>query len=129
MKIFGRMELFDRVTLHADTRILWDFEGMKDGLEGLSKAVAGTSEEAAVEHAIRRVKDADTYDFDFRLNTSLTYKLLKGLDIQVFTQNLLGANRNKRYSYDFSGINRASPHRVRFIEEERTFGISLNFQR
>jgi len=83
----------------------------------------------AVEHAIRRVKDADTYDFDFRLNTSLTYKLLKGLDIQVFTQNLLGANRNKRYSYDFSGINRASPHRVRFIEEERTFGISLNFQR
>jgi len=128
LKIFGRMELFDRLTLHADTRFLWDFEGMKDGLEGLSKAVAGTSEEAAVEEAIRRVKDVDTYDFDFRLNTSLTYKLLKALDIQVFAQNLLGANRNKRYSYDFSGINRASPHRVRFIEEERTFGISLNFQ-
>jgi outer membrane receptor for ferrienterochelin and colicin len=115
------------MTLHADTRILWDYQGAKDGLEGLRRAVAGTSEEAAVEQAIRRVEDVDIYDFDFRLNTSFSYKLLKGLDIQVFVQNLLGANRNKRYSHD-NGSDKASPHRVRFIEEKRTFGISINYR-
>jgi outer membrane receptor protein involved in Fe transport len=127
LKLFGRVELFDRMTLHADTRILWDFEGMKDGLKGLRRAVAGTSEEAAVEQAIRRVEDVDTYDFDFRLNTSLSYKLLKGMDIQVFVQNLLGANRNKRYSHD-NGNDDASPNKLRFIEEERTFGVSINYR-
>jgi hypothetical protein len=126
-KLFGRMALFDRVTLHADTRILWDFEGMKDGLKGLRRAVAGTSEEAAVEEAIRRVEDVDTYDFDFRLNASLSYELRENLNIQIFSQNLLGANRNKRYSYD-NGNDDAAPAKVRYIEEERTFGISIDFK-
>jgi outer membrane receptor for ferrienterochelin and colicin len=80
-----------------------------------------------VEQAIRRVEDVDTYDFDFRLNTSLSYKLLKGLDIQVFVQNLLGANRNKRYSHDNANDD-ASPNKLRFIEEKRTFGISINYR-
>jgi len=100
---------------------------MKDGLKGLRRAVAGTSEEAAVEQAIRRVEDVDIHDFDFRLNASLDYKLRRGLDIQVFVQNLLGANRNKRYSYD-NGNDDAAPAKVRYIEEERTFGISINYR-
>jgi hypothetical protein len=125
-KFFGRVALFDRLMLHADTRILWDFEGMKDGLKGLRRAVAGTSEEAAVEQAIRRVEDVDIYDFDFRLNASLSYELRENLNIQIFSQNLLGANRNKRYSYD-NGNDDAAPAKVRYIEEERTFGISISF--
>ena len=121
-KFFGRAALFDRVTLHADTRILWDYQGAKDGLKGLRRAVA-----AAVEQAIRRVEDVDTYDFDFRLNASLSYELRENLNIQIFSQNLLGANRNKRYSYD-NGNDDAAPAKVRFIEEERTFGISIDFK-
>jgi outer membrane receptor protein involved in Fe transport len=128
LKLFGRMTLFDRVTLHVDARFLWDFQGSKDGLTGLRRAVAGLPEEAEVARSLRRLKDVGTYEYDFRLNASVSYKLLEGLDVQVFGQNLLGANRNKRYSYDFNGNNRASPHRVRFIEEPRVYGVRIDYQ-
>jgi outer membrane receptor protein involved in Fe transport len=128
LKFFGRVTLYDRLTLHGDARFLWDFQGMKDGLEGLRRAVAGQPEEAAVLAAIKRVEDEGAYDYDFRANVSLAYAFRKGFDIQIFIQNLLGANQNKRYSLDSPGINRASPHRVRFIEEPRTLGIRMDYQ-
>ena len=121
MKLFARVILFNKVTLHADARFLWDFQGMKDGLTGLKRTVAG------VERSIRQIKGVDTFDFDFRLNASVSYELCRGLSVQFFVQNLLGANRNKRYSYDFSGYNRGSPHRVRFIEEPRIYGFRMDY--
>jgi outer membrane receptor protein involved in Fe transport len=128
LKFFGQVAITDKMTLHADARILWDFQGQKDGLEALRRAVAGTSDEAAVKQAIRKVEDADTYDYDFRLNSSISYALRKDLTIQIFAQNLLGENGNKRYSYDYSGTSKPGPHRVRFVEEPRTYGIRIDYR-
>lgn len=128
LKFFGRAELLKKLTLHVDARLLWDFQGMKDGLTGLSDAVDGEPEEAAVEQAIEKVESVDTYDYDFRLNAALSYAVIENLSIQVFAQNLLGANRNKRYSLDQPGIDETAPDRVRFVEEPRTFGIRTDYQ-
>lgn len=127
-KFHGRVNLSEQLTLHVDGRFLWDFQGAKDGLTGLAKAVEGLPVYGAVGSALARVEDAGAYDYDFRLNASLTYDYSENLSLQIFAQNLLGRDGNKRYSYDFSGNNRTSPHRVRFTEEPRTFGILLRYQ-
>ena len=114
------------MTVHGDVRLFMDFRGLKDGLTGLRRAVDGEPEEADVTQSLDRVRGVGAYQFDFRLNASVSYEPVKNLSFQVFGQNLLGANRNKRYCYDFTGNVRASPHRVRFIEELPTFGIRLD---
>ena len=127
IKVFTRTELSEKVTLHVDARVLWDFQGAKDGLSALASAVSGLPEEAAVLAAIGKVNAADTYEYDFRLNASLDFQFTKGLSGQLFAQNLIGANGNKRYSYD-TGNNRASPKRARFTEEARAFGAILRYE-
>ncbi len=128
LKCFGRAAISEKTMLHVDGRLLWGFQGAKDGLTGLENAVTGLPEEPSVDAAIRRVENVGAYDYDFRLNASISYAFSGGLTIHVFGQNLTGSNRNKRYSYDFSGISKTSPHRVRFTEEPRTFGLRLNYE-
>ena len=123
-KLFGRVVLFKRLTFHADARFLWDFQGAKDGLEALGRALPG---DADVAQALRTVDGVGTYDFDFRFNASLSYEVVKGLDVQVFVQNLFGANRNKRYAYD-GGNDDTAPRKARFVEEPRAFGIRVDYR-
>lgn len=127
IKFFGRINLTNSLTLHADARLYWDYKGSQDGLDSLNQAVQGEPEEAAVEQSIAIVKAKNVYDYDFRFNASLLYKISKKLEVQIYGQNLLGANDNKRYSYD-SGNTRASPRRVRFVEEPQTFGFRLDYK-
>ena len=125
LKLYGRVNLSEKLTVHIDGRWLWDYQGAKDGLTGLANAVEGLPEEAAVEAALDRVDDVDAYEYDFRLNASVDYEFNEKVSVQIFAQNLLGRNDNKRYSYD-TGNDRASPKRVRFTEEPRTFGASVS---
>lgn len=126
-KIFGRLTLSKRMTIHADARIQWDFQGREDSLEGLRLAVAGEPEQADVERAIRRVREVDAFEPDFRANASFSYELRDNLGLRISVQNLLGANGNKRYSYD-EGENRAAPRRVRFVEEPRALEIRVEYR-
>jgi hypothetical protein len=111
--------------LHVDARYLWDYQGAKDGLRGLANAVSGQPEEADVNAAIQAVDVADAYDYDFRLNAALDYAVAERWTLQLFAQNLLGANDYKRYSYD-TGNDRASPKRARFTEEPSTVGMKVS---
>lgn len=127
LKFYTRTSLTDKLSLHIDGRWFSVFQGAKDGLTGLENAVDGEPVEADTDAAIKKVKDKDVYDYDLRLNASLTYQLDDNLSMSFFVQNLLGSNNNKRYSYD-TGNDRTSPKRVRFVEEERTFGITVRYR-
>lgn len=127
LKFHGRVTLVEKLTMHVDTRLLWDYQGARDGLTGLANAVDGLPVEADVLAAITKVETVGTYDYDFRLNASIDYELSNNFSVQVFAQNLLGRGRNKRYSYDFSGTHRAAPDRVRFTEEPTTWGVHLEY--
>jgi hypothetical protein len=126
-KFYARYDINEKWAAHIDGRVLWDFQGAKDGLTGLSRAVIGSGVSRAVNAAIDRIYDVDTFDYDFRLNASLDYAVNDNFSVQVFAQNLLGSNRNKRYSYD-TGSDELSPDRVRFIEEPRTFGFLMRYE-
>ncbi len=125
LKIHARFSLSEKVLLHVDARYLWDYQGAKDGLRGLANAVSGQPEEADVNAAIQAVDVADAYDYDFRLNAALDYAVAERWTLQLFAQNLLGANDYKRYSYD-TGNDRASPKRARFTEEPSTVGMKVS---
>lgn len=126
LKFFGRASLSNQMTVHINSRILWDYQGMKDGLTGLSQAMQGTADETVVETAIQQVNAVNSYDYDFRANASLTYRLSNYIELQVFMINILGANGNKRYSYD-NGNDDPAPTGVRFIEEPRTWGMRVEY--
>jgi hypothetical protein len=126
LKLFGRLSFLKRFILHLDARFLWDFQGAKDGLAALERALRGQPEEAAALAALGRVEDEDVFGMDFRLNGALTYLPLEGLEIQLFSQNLLGLSNNKRYSYD-EGISKPGPHKMRFIEEPRSVGVQVAY--
>ncbi|MFC1555301.1 TonB-dependent receptor plug domain-containing protein [candidate division KSB1 bacterium] len=126
-KLFGRFSLLNRITFHIDSRILWDFQGSKDGLTGLSNAVAGTADEAAVSNSINEVNNVNTYENDFRSNFSLSYLLNENFEMQFYGLNVFGANKNKRYSYDY-GNDKTAPAGVRFVEEPRVWGLKLNYR-
>jgi outer membrane receptor protein involved in Fe transport len=127
LKLYGRVRLFDQLTLHADARCLWDFRGGEDGLDALWRAVRGTELEPDVAASIRRLRRENVFQPDFRLNLALAYAPRAGVTIRLFSQNLLGTNGNKRYAVD-SGHDRPAPQKVRFVEEPRTFGASVELQ-
>lgn len=126
IKAFTHYKFTDDLTIHLDAHWFSAWQGAKDGLESLRRAVAGTNNEAAVEESLARVAAEDTYDSDFRLNLLLEYTMPKAFTLQIFSQNLLGRHGNKRYSYDDAGNNQAAPRRVRFTEEPQTYGLRLS---
>lgn len=125
-KFYERLDLSHDLLLHVDGQILWGFEGGKDGLQGLRDAVAGLPEEAAVLSGLQQADDEGVYDYQFRLSASLSWMPSDKLSLQFFAQNILGSDDSKRYSFD-TGSNKASPHRIRFTEEPRMYGIRLGY--
>lgn len=127
LKLYGLFTLNDRVTFHVNSRIVWDFQGAKDGFESLRSAVKGSILEQDVEDAMALVNNVNAYELDFRTNFSLSFKINARMELQFYGFNVIGKN-NKRYSYDFGNIQPA-PQRVRFIEEPRVFGLKFVFNR
>lgn len=125
LKIFGQTELADNIVLHLNGRLQWDYQGSRDGLEGLRKAVEGLPQETEVLAALDTVKDNGTHEYQLRLNASLSWEPLKDLVVRVYAQNILDVQKNLRYSYDIGAV-WPSPHRIRFIQEPRTFGVRVD---
>lgn len=126
-KFFARLALSKRVTLHADARVQWDFQGREDGLAALRRAVAGEGVEEAVERSLAVVEQVGAFEPELRADASFSYALRDDLGLTISIQNLLGSNGNKRYAYD-EGENRAAPRKVRFVEEPRAFEIRMEYR-
>ena len=125
LKLYGQVSLSDRIKFHVDSRIVWDFQGSKDGFGSIRNAVEGSSLGEPVENALRIVNNVNAFEADLRANFSISLTINNSMELQLFGFNLFGKN-NKRYSYDF-GNNSPAPRRVRFIEEPRVFGIRLGY--
>lgn len=114
--------------LHLDAHLLWAFDGPPDGINDTIEATQG---DPAQQDSIERADDifaTNAYDYDFRLNASLTYQLNDNTRLGVYGHNILGAHGNKRYHYD-TGSSGPLFSRTRFIEEPRhiSFRVSSKF--
>ncbi|MBN1595549.1 TonB-dependent receptor plug domain-containing protein [candidate division FCPU426 bacterium] len=125
-KFFTDYKIAPQHTVHMNVRVLWGMEGPQDGLEMLEKAAEGTSSEAALDNAIKEVRDKNAYKMDLRLDASYRYDLTESLGIILYGMNLLNVNGNKRYAYD-AGIVRLAPYRTNWVEEPLSVGVKVDY--
>jgi len=116
-KLYTNIGFLDgKLSLHADMKALWGFQGRKDGLDALEKAGGDLS-------SISDIRSKDAYDVEIAANLSLTYRINKSSKLTGFVQNIPILGDNKRYSYS-SGFKKSYPDKVSWIEEPTVFGIS-----
>jgi outer membrane receptor protein involved in Fe transport len=120
-KLFTTIDLVDgKVSLHANVRALWGFEGSKDGLDALARAGGRAN-------AIADIRQRDAYEAQITANLSLTCRINKTATAVLFIQNIPIIGENKRYSYS-SGFKLTYPDKVSWIEEPMVVGIAYNMK-
>lgn len=124
VKLYGCFYPKSWVSLHVDGRIMFGYQGARDGLTALENAVSGSEVESDVATVIDEVEADGVYSYDLRSNASITFHVKKWCELQLYVQNITTINGNRRYSYD-EGNDDPAPRRVRFIEEPRVFGIKV----
>ncbi|NRB38042.1 MAG: hypothetical protein HRU20_06180 [Pseudomonadales bacterium] len=72
------------------------------------------------------MNEADVYCLGFRLNLALSYRWQEDLEFNLYLQNLVSVNDNKRYSYD-TGNDDPAPRRVRYIQKPRSLSLALQY--
>jgi outer membrane receptor protein involved in Fe transport len=118
-KLYTNIGLVDEVlSLHADMRVLWGFEGSMDGLDALERAGGDLP-------SILNIRNHNVYDTEITANLSLTYRIDKLSTLVIFVQNISVLGDNKRYSYS-SGFKKSYPDKVSWVEEPTVFGISYH---
>lgn len=116
-KLFTNVGLLrGKLSLHADLRALWGFQGRQDGLEALERAGGRAAD-------IAEIRARDAYDVELTGNLSLAYHLSKTATLTVFVHNIPVFGDNKRYAYS-SGFKKSYPDKVSWIEEPIVVGIS-----
>jgi hypothetical protein len=120
-KLYTTIDLVeDKVSLHANVRALWGFEGSKDGLDALARAGGRAN-------AIADIRQRDAYAAQITANLSLTCRINKTATAVLFIQNIPVIGENKRYSYS-SGFKLTYPDKVSWIEEPTVVGIAYNMK-
>ncbi len=116
-KFFTNIDLLKgKLSLHADMRALWGFQGRKDGLDALEAAGGNAADIAAI-------RERDAYDLELTGDLSLAYHVSKNATLMLFVHNVPIFGDNKRYAYS-SGFKKAYPDKVSWIEEPTVVGLS-----
>ncbi len=126
-KAFANFKLPMNFTFHLDAHVFWAYEGARDLIPMLEKAIAApgvpAAQRASVQAALDDLKRRDVWDFDFRSNASLTYDFDSRFWASAIVMNLVGSNDNKRYQHDI-GATTLVP-RAFYTEEPRFFGLNV----
>ncbi|MFY0686632.1 MAG: TonB-dependent receptor plug domain-containing protein [Cyclobacteriaceae bacterium] len=137
-RLFVSQDLIEnRLGMHLNTRMFYGYEGSYDEMRMYENAYANTvipadlEEEFAIQRADfereRNILESyDAYEFDFRINASVSYKMPVNDKIKArfiaYSDNMLGSN--KRY-YVSTGSSGTVPDRLQFMEEPTTIGGRL----
>ncbi|MDJ1468856.1 TonB-dependent receptor plug domain-containing protein [Xanthocytophaga flava] len=126
-KLFVTYNLLNqKLVLHLDTRVLWNFAGSNDGLSAYQTAVSNVSAQFAdqVRAYVAEVRKNNIYKTDLRVNLSVEYKLTENIQLSAFANNLLYTNHARRYFYD-SGYTDVNPSKIKYTQEPRFYGVKL----
>lgn len=130
-KVQASYALFkERLILHANTRILWGYDGNMDMVHALQSALDTVTSpiKSDFDALVKKLEEDKAYGIDMRLNVSITYKVLSGLQVTAYCQNLYSVGA-RRYYYNsnsitsYSSIGRISP----YVEEPRVVGARVAY--
>jgi outer membrane receptor protein involved in Fe transport len=133
-KLFARVRPVKGLQFHFDTRIFWSFEGGQDGLSMIENVQPNRANDTLfarwvapkADSLAQFARDKGIYGLDWRFNASVSYTI-RNITATLYCMNLFGYGDNKRYSYD-AGVNSPTPHRVAFVEEPRTIGLTVGYE-
>jgi outer membrane receptor protein involved in Fe transport len=120
----------ERIILHLDSRIYWDFTGAQDGMKMMKNAIPFCSDSNTVKGIIGLIEKYDTYGTDIRINGSIKVSPFYNFDITLYGMNLLDLTNNKRLRYD-TGSKEEKYHYIMkngLIVEPLTIGLKLSYQ-
>lgn len=138
--IYTQKLMNEKLILHANARLFWDYAGSYDELRMYEEAYERfdvsqlTSDEqiqfeeqkSDFEREKKLLEDTKAYQANFKLNFSLSYRWPTSPKTELLTifyvDNFLGSR--KKY-YVSTGSTRAFPDRLRYILEPRTIGCRL----
>lgn len=128
-KAFVNWKVAKDWTLHLDGRLFWGYEGSQNEIQQFENAVAGLPAKDSVyvkrmREVLADLRSHDIYEMDGRLNASVTWAFAPGANVNLYCQNLVGLNDNKRYGMDTGGKG-LYPNRQVWLEEPRTFGFKV----
>lgn len=127
-KLFVNYKLFDnKLYLHADARLFWNFEGNLDGIEAVKKAAIGAADEKMMLAEMKALEKENAYKTDLKVNISVNYKIIENIELSVYVLNCIKIGA-KRYSYDAAVKFQGSYFMGGFIEEPTAFGASLKIK-
>jgi outer membrane receptor protein involved in Fe transport len=116
-----------KLTLHGDARVIWGFEGSKEGLENLNDALVQAGGNAVNVDTIKAMNSHHIYDTAVTANLSLTYHINKSADLTAFLQGIPVIGDNKRYAYS-SGFKTPHPEKASWVEEPMVVGFKYKIR-
>jgi len=138
--LFTQSFMNNRLKLHLDAQIYWEFDGSYDEARMYQEAYDNfdTSSLSALELAVfeqdkvefererELLDDEDAFELDYNLNASVSYlwSVNKNTDISIklYAENIL--NSSRRYNVS-TGSRRYYPERLEFLENPEVYGLSL----
>lgn len=131
-----RCKITPTVTLQADTRFFWSFEGYQDQLDALRRARPAIDTGAEgdtifyryvkpqIDSFVALVEAEDPYGPQLRFDLAAEWQMSKNVRLTGMVQNAFEIGENRRFDY-ISGLNQANP-RASWVEEPRTFYVKLS---
>lgn len=128
-KLFANLYFFDRdLVIHFNTRVLWGFKGALDGITLVEELIKGTEIEQQMQESIDFMRANNFYDYDLRLNASISYRFLKKFTASLQFMNITNENNNYRYKYDAGSKAENYLFRTNILSEPFMMNFSLNIE-
>jgi len=128
-KFYGNYAFFDeKLILHIDARLFWGFDGAKDGLHIVEDIIRGTEKESQLQSIIDFMNDKNFYDYDLRVNASISYSFLEKINLSAYLMNITAIGNNYRYKYEAGNKTDSYLFRMNVLEEPFSIGLSLSYE-
>lgn len=125
LKMYTNINLKTWWKAHLDFKLLFDYQGSKDGVEAVRKTLENSTAETYITTQVNIMDQHKIFESNYQVNISTSMQLGSHLKLTIFAQNIL--NNYKRYIYA-GGHSDATFRKVRIIEEPFMLGTNLNFK-
>ncbi len=128
-KLIARLKLFeDKLLLHADFRIFWQYEGAKDGLVVIENAVEGNPDGEAYQVVVDRFREENAFKTNFSSNASVSWIFNDKYSISIYGMNIFSSDGFKRYTYEAGNKWQDQVLRGGFVIEPAVYGAKINIK-
>ncbi len=127
-KLFLNYDIIpNTLKIHYNTKIIWGFEGAKDGIKLIENIIAGTDIESEIMEAINVMRKEKFYDMGVRINFGLVWTMSYSFNLSLMLQNIGKLTPNWRHKYEAGNKTDEYFFKMNVIEEPFTIGLKASY--